>query len=285
MAQVQSPTVGRRRLGTELRQLREAAGLTHVQVAEALDCSQGKISKIETGRVPVRTLEVRAMAELYGAAEDRVEILLGLAKDSKQKGWWQSYGTGAVPPGFDTFLGLEAAASSLRTFSSGLIPGLLQTKEYAYELLNAWSPVERTDVESSLALRLARQERLTGVNPLSLWAVVEEAALRRLVVPADAMRQQLRHLLHLAYRANVTVQVLPNSAGAHPLIGDNVALLEFPDPVDPPVVFLENSAGWQGMKKAAEVRRYKLAMDHLTMAAMSQKDSVALIAKIADELV
>ncbi|MCP2333220.1 MULTISPECIES: helix-turn-helix domain-containing protein [Actinoalloteichus] len=275
-----NPTLDRRRLGTELRGLREAAGKTHREVAAHLDCSQGKISQIELGKVPVRTSDVRLMLEFYGAAADEFERLRTLASESKRVGWWQEYGK-ILQPGFDTYIGLEAGATALRSFHSDVVPSLLQTEEYARCSMAAGAD-PGCATGRLLRVQQRRQERLAAPEPLDLRVVIDEGALRRFVGGPGVLRAQLEHLVLVSYRRNVTVRVLPFSAGEHPLLGDNVTYVELPDPANPAVVFLQNSAACTFLDKPAQTRRYATALDQLEKLALDPRDSIRLIAGVAD---
>lgn len=280
----ESPTVHRKRLGGELRSLREAAGRTHREVAAHLDCSQGKVSQIELGRVPVRTSDVRLMAEFYGATAARVTDLLELAQGSKQRGWWQEYPSTAQRTGFGTYLGLETAATAVCCFGVDPVPELLQTAEYSRALLGTGhSELEGTDIDERLTVTSRRQQRLLGERPLELWAVLDESALRRGVGGTAVMRTQLEHLVLMGYRRNVTLQVLPFAAGAHPLMGDRVAVFSFPDPADPQIVHIGDSASARFLDKPTETRPYLSALESVCATALPPKDSNALISTIADE--
>ena len=275
-----SPTLPRRRLGAELRRLREAMGLTHREVAEHLDCSQGKVSQIELGRVPVRTSDVRLMLALYCSDETTASTMLTLAKESKPNGWWGKY-TGVLAPGFDTLLSLEADARSVATFDIDLVPGPLQTTDYARAVLAARG-VGAQETEALLAVLAHRQRRLAGQDALGIRAVVDEAALRRVVGGADVMRAQLRHLVAASYRSSITVQVLPFSVGAHPLLGEGVVLFEFADPADPSAAFVAGTSGYRAVDKAEDVARRVEALDMLRSIALAPKESAQCIAEIAD---
>ncbi|GAA2814695.1 helix-turn-helix transcriptional regulator [Saccharopolyspora taberi] len=268
----------RRRLGAELRRMRDNAGRTHREVAAHLDCSQGKISQIELGRVPVRTSDVRLMAEFYGASEDQVSALIDLAQDSKQRGWWQEFPTTAQRPGFETYLGLETSAKAVSCYGTDPIPELLQTADYSTAVFAA----EGEELRERLAVSNTRQQRLLGENPLELWAVLDEAALRRVVGGPAVMRQQLEHLVLMGYRRNVTIQVLPFGAGGHPLMGDRISVFSFPDDADPQVVHLGDSANSRFLDKAADTRGYLAAFEKVCGTALNPKDSSAFISAVAD---
>jgi len=279
----QSPTVHRRRLGSELRRMREGAGRTHREVAAHLDCSQGKISQIELGRVPVRTSDVRLMAEFYGVGDEQARQLVDLAQGSKQRGWWQEYPSTAARPGFETFLGLETSARAVSCFGAGPLPELLQTEEYSTELLRASGRgLDEAGLSERLAVTAARQQRLLGEDSLELWAVLDEAVLRRTVGGPGIMRRQLEHLVRMAYRRNVTVQVLPFDAGGHPLVEDAVTVFSFADEADPQVVHLGDSINSRFLDKAADTAGYLSAFRVVCERALPPKDSSAFISAVAD---
>jgi transcriptional regulator with XRE-family HTH domain len=284
MASEHSPTVRRRRLALELRRLREAAGLTCEEVADHLECSASKISRVETGRVSVSPRDVRDMLELYGVPAEQRESLVQLARDSRQKGWWHAY-SDAIMPQFATYLGLESAASEIRIYEVNLIPGLLQTEDYARAVIRAGamnSPSE--DVERRVALRMARQPALTRDNPPKIWSVLDEAALRRRVGGTELMRLQLEHLLAQAALPNVAVQVIPFTGGAHPAMGRPFVILVFPERVDTDVVYLEDLTSALYVEDVAEVDRYNVFFNHLRATALSFDDSAALVASVLKEM-
>jgi transcriptional regulator with XRE-family HTH domain len=284
MASAQSPTVRRRRLALELRRLREAARLTCEEVAERLECSASKISRVETGRVSVSPRDVRDMLEIYGIPEDQRESLVQLARDSRQKGWWQAY-SDTIQPQFATYLGLESAASEIRIYEVSLIPDLLQTEDYARTVIGAGmvnSAYE--DIERKVELLMARQPALTRADPPKLWAVLDEAALRRRVGGAGLMRLQLEYLLEVASLPNVAVQVIPFGGGAHPAMGRPFVILVFPERVDTDVVYLEDLTSALYVEDVDEVDRYNVFFNHLRATALSFDDSSALITAVLKEM-
>ena len=284
MASEHSPTVRRRRLALELRRLREAARLTCEEVADHLECSASKISRVETGRVSVSPRDVRDMLELYGVPAAQRESLVQLARDSRQKGWWHAY-SDTMQPQFATYVGLESAASEIRIYEVSLIPELLQTEDYARAVIRSGmmsSPVE--DIERQVALRMARQPAITRDDPPKVWAVLDEAALRRRVGGAGLMRLQLEHLLAQAALPNVAVQVIPFGGGAHPAMGRPFIILVFPERVDTDVVYLEDLTSALYLEDVAEVDRYNVFFNHLRATALSFDDSSALIASVLKEM-
>jgi transcriptional regulator with XRE-family HTH domain len=279
-----SPTVRRRRLALELRRLREAARLTCEEVADHLECSASKISRVETGRVSVSPRDVRDMLELYGVLAAQRESLVQLARDSRQKGWWHAY-SDTMQPQMATYIGLESAASEIRIYEVSLIPGLLQTEDYARAVIRAGmvnSPAE--DIERRVSLLMARQPAVIREDPPKVWAVLDEAALRRRVGGAGLMRLQLEHLLAQAALPNVAVQVIPFGGGAHPAMGRPFIILVFPERVDTDVVYLEDLTSALYLEDVAEVDRYNVFFNHLRATALSFDDSAALITSVLKEM-
>jgi transcriptional regulator with XRE-family HTH domain len=281
---VLSPTVRRRRLALELRRLREAARLTCEEVAEHLECSASKISRVETGRVSVSPRDVRDMLELYGVPEDQRESLVQLARDSRQKGWWHAY-SDTIQPQFAAYIGLESAASEIRIYEVSLIPSLLQTEDYARAVIGAGMMSGKPeDIDRNVQLRMARQPTLTRDDPPKLWAVLDEAALRRRVGGAGLMRLQLEHLLDLASLPNVALQVIPFGGGAHPAMGRPFVVLVFPERIDPDVVYLEDLTRALYLEDVDEVDRYNMFFNHLRATALSFDESAALIVSVLKDM-
>ncbi|HEY3951935.1 MAG TPA: helix-turn-helix transcriptional regulator [Streptosporangiaceae bacterium] len=280
-----SPTVRRRRLASELRSLREAARLTCEEVAEHLECSASKISRVETGRVSVSPRDVRDMLSLYGVDPQRLDSLVQLARESRQKGWWHAY-SDTIQPRFATYVGLEDAASEIRTYEVNLVPGLLQTEDYARSVISAGNLTSSPEAaERWIALRMARQPMLlSGHNPPQLWAVLDEAVLHRTVGGPGLMRLQLEHLVDVASRPNVAVQVIPYSAGAHPGMGKPFVILSFPERADPDVIYLEDLTSTLYLEDVDEVDRYNVLFNHLRATALSFEESAALMTSVAKEL-
>jgi transcriptional regulator with XRE-family HTH domain len=276
----QSPTVRRRRLGMELRRLREAAGLTIDQVADRLECSDSKISRIETAHVGVTPRDVRDMLELYGVAGEQRDQLVQIAREARQRGWWHAYGDTKE----STYVGLEVAAASIRSFQAQVVPGLFQTTDYARAVIRAINPNLRPEeVERQLALRMARQPILTE-DPPELWVVIDEAVLCRSVGERGVMAEQLHHLTEVAELSTVTLQVLPFSAGEHAGMDGAFSILSFPEPADPEVVYLEHATSDLFLERAEDVRRYTLLFDHLRAAALRPGDSTAVISRMLKDL-
>jgi transcriptional regulator with XRE-family HTH domain len=272
--------VRRRRLGAELRRYRETAGLTIDHVAVRLDCSASKISRLETGQTGASPRDVRDMLALYQVGPAELEDLMAVARETRQRGWWQPYGsvlTGA-------FIGFEAAAQLIRSYEAQCVPGLLQTERYARSLIQA-TPQDRPaeEIESRVRVRMARQALLTQEDPVEFCCVLDESALRRTVGGPDVMRQQLRHLVTAAALPNVTLQVLPFAVGQHPGMEGSFVLLRFPDLADPDTVYVTMATGGVFQEKADELSRYESIFDRLTELALTPKDSAAFVAGIAVE--
>lgn len=281
-----SPTVKRRRLAAELRRRRDEARMTIEEVAEHLEWSTAKISRIENARVSVLPRDVKFLLRTYGAEDggDEWEALLMLARESRQKGWWQAYGE-TVSEMFGTYIGLEANAATLRSYESEFVPGLLQTREYALAVHRAISvTADDNEIEKQVALRIARQSRLTTDDAPKLWAILNEAVIRRTVGGAAVMRAQLKKLVEASRQPNVTVQVVPFSVGAHAGMDGAFMILGFPEPTDPEVIYVNYYSGTIYLEKPQESQRYTLMFDHLRAAALPVGQSRDLIADAADEL-
>ncbi|MFD7894162.1 helix-turn-helix transcriptional regulator [Streptomyces sp. MnatMP-M17] len=282
MASNVNPTVRRRRLGQELRRLRELKGMTAEEVAERLLVSQSKISRLENGRRSISQRDVRDLCGVYEVQDHRiVDSLMQMAKDSRQQGWWHAFGD--IP--YSVYIGLETDAASLRVYEPQVVPGLLQTRPYAEALINGALPESAApDVEKRVGVRLRRQDRINSTeNPLRLWAVVDEAALRRVVGNRQLMREQLEHLVEQSQLPHVTVQVLPFDMGAHPGISGHYAVLEFPDASDSSVVYIEGVTSDLYLEKANDVQRYSVMYEHLRAQALNVDQTRQFIAEIAKE--
>jgi hypothetical protein len=275
-----SPTVRRRRLGLELRRRRELAGLTIDQVADRLECSASKISRIETGHTGATPRDVRDMLEVYGVTGAEGDELVQIARDARQKGWWHPYS--AVLTG--AYVGLETEASSIRAYEQQVVPGLLQTEEYAHAMIRAARPdIGIDEVESRVRVRMQRQSLLNQADPVRLWVVLDEAVVSRPVGGDAVMRRQLERLHEASGLLHITVQILPFEAGAHAGMDGTFAILEFPEMADTDVVFAENATGGLFLEKVEELRKYHFIFDHIRAAALPPGESRTLISKLAKE--
>jgi hypothetical protein len=277
-----NPTVRRRRLGQELRRLRELKGMTAEEVAERLLVSQSKISRLENGRRSISQRDVRDLCGVYEVEDHRiVDSLMQMAKDSRQQGWWHSFGD--IP--YSVYIGLETDAASLRVYDPQVVPGLLQTRPYAEALIAGALPETASgDIDKRVQVRLRRQERISAPeNPLRLWTVLDEAALRRVVGNRSLMRDQLEHLVEQSQLPHVTVQVIPFDMGAHPGLNGQYAILEFPDAADSSVVYIEGVTSDLYLEKANDVQKYSVMYEHLRAQALNVEQSRQFIADIAKE--
>jgi hypothetical protein len=283
-------TVPRRQLGRQLRNLRNSAMMTVKVAAGVLEWSEPKLWRIETGQTSLRGLDVQAMCRVYGASPEMTEALMGLAKETKARGWWHAYGD-VIPEWFDLYIGLEEAASDLAWYESDLVPGLLQAEDYARILIRAHNPgASDEEVERRLHVRIARQalvERLTV--PLRLRVVLNEGILRRPVGGPRVMATQLDRLTEAAQLANIALRVVPNSVGFHPgLVSGQFEILRFPmnggRESEPPTVYAEGFTGALYLDKPHEVARYDQAFAAIWDASLNEPASTALIHQAAKEL-
>ncbi|MCY0957631.1 helix-turn-helix domain-containing protein [Streptomyces sp. H27-H5] len=280
-------TVLGRQLGDELRRLREAAGLTTTDAADALDCTKGKISRIENGRVTVRLPDLAAMLHAYGVADaavlSRLSALAKKANRRRRESWWHQYGP-VLADTYRDYIALEAIAGSIRTFQAQLIPGLLQIPEYVRAVTVASQQWQSGDeIEKFVQVRLARQERLTGEAPLQLWAVLSESALLQQVGGPHVMHAQLEHLLTASELPNVTVQVLPFSRGAHASMFGPYVVLGFREEGALDVVLADNPTGSIWLEREPEVARYQDLFDAARTSALSPVESRTVIQRRAKE--
>jgi transcriptional regulator with XRE-family HTH domain len=263
-----NPTVRRRRLGAELRRLRQASGLKGSEVAERLMVSQPKISHMENGNRAIKPRDVRDLCTIYGVTDPQVvDSLMRMAQESGQQGWWHSYGD--IPQ--SVYIALETDASSLHTYESLVIPALLQTPAYATTVIEETVPRLTAEQEAArLKVRLRRQHRIYDpARPLRLWAVLDESTLHRVVGSPDIMREQLDHLNALATEPHITVQVIPYAAGAHPGLAGQFSILRFPDTAASGVVCLERHTSDLCLEKPSDVQHYSVLYDHLQAQALS----------------
>ncbi|GAB2976820.1 helix-turn-helix transcriptional regulator [Streptomyces pseudoechinosporeus] len=282
MASNVNPTVRRRRLGQELRRLRELKGMTAEEVAERLLVSQSKISRLENGRRSISPRDVRDLCGVYEVEDQRmVDGLMEMAKASRQQGWWHAFGD--IP--YSVYIGLETDAESLRVYEPQIVTGLLQTPAYAEAIVRGGSPESSdAEIEKRVQVRLRRQERINAEkNPLRLWVVLDEASLRRVVGDNNVMREQLEHLNEMAQLPHITVQILPFDVGAHSGLAGQYAILEFADAADSSVVYIEGVTSDLYLEKAPDVQKYSLMYEHLRAQALNPEQSRQIIADIAKQ--
>jgi len=279
-----SATVRRMLVGAQLRRLREEKGITRAEAGYTIRASESKMSRLELGRVAFKERDVSDLLMLYGVTDpEERDAVLALLEDANRPGWWREY-EDVMPGWFQNYVGLEAAARVLRTYETHFVPGLLQTSEYARAVLASTTPpmTGRRDLDRAVALRTTRQNVLTRPNPLRVWAIMDEAALRRQVGSAEVQRGQLEHLLALLERPNVALQVLPMSTGVH-AGGGSFSLLRFGDQDLPDVAYVEQLVSALYLDKLEHVERYTEVMDRLALASMTPEASADFIAKLLSD--
>lgn len=274
------PTALRIALGTQLRRLREASGVSAPAAGAAIRGSHAKISRLELGRVGFKQRDVSDLLSLYGVDDkQRRHELLTLAAQSNIPGWWQQYAD-IVPGWFEYYLGLEQAGSVVRTYESQLVPGLLQTEDCARAVIRAGHPgAGSEEIDRRVALRMRRQQVLTRPDAPAVWVVIDEAALWRLG-PRAAMAAQIGHLIDVAELPNVTLQAVPFRSGAHPAAGGPFSILRFSDPCVPDIVYLEQLASALYLDKPRDVDHYLKVMDRLCVQALTPANTLYFLARI-----
>jgi transcriptional regulator with XRE-family HTH domain len=280
------PTVRRRRLGTELRKLRESNGYKLEEVAAQLGVAPSTLSRIETGKAPTKSAYLSQMLESYGVDDPaQRQVLIDMAREGHRKGWWAAYDD-VLPSGFDIYVGLEAEATAIRGYETSVVPGLLQTPDYARALLHAERPeLLPHEIDRLVELRIRRQEILTRTDPPppTLWAVMDEAALRRHIGGRETMHAQLQQLIERSKLPNVTLLVMPDDLGAHAGLDGPFAIFQF-EASARPVVYVEGQAGNLYLEKDDDLRRCQQTMNHILAAAPGPERSLALIRQVAKEM-
>lgn len=282
-ARSQGPTALRIVLGNQLRQLREASGITAGAAGHAIRASHAKISRMELGRVGFKERDVADLLTLYGITDEQERAsFLALARRANVPGWWHHY-SDILPHWFEMYLGLEQASSVIRTYEPQLVPGLLQTETCARAVIQLGNPeLGDADIDRRVALRMKRQKVLTQADAPNLWGVVDEASLWRLDGRA-AMRGQIQHLIDMADYPNVTLQVMPFYSGAHAAVGGPFTILRFSEPDLPDLVYLEQLTSALYLDKSEDVQHYLLVMDRLCIQAKSPSETVRFLSSTLKE--
>ena len=284
-------TVPRRQVGRLMRQLREQAGISLIAAAEELEFSRARMYRIENGEVPVRKHDVIAMCGVYQAGERMTEVLIGLAQESKAKGWWHAYGD-VVPAWFELYVGMEQAADRLRIYAPTVVPGLLQTREYAEWMFRGWIGDDEQTLINAITVRLGRQSLLSRVPAPRLDVILDEGVLRRAIADEVAMHKQLMHLIGAATRPNVSIRVIPFAAGPHKAATSGpFTILDFngdetaagPASPEPTTIYCENLTGASYLDKLSDVQAYESIWDDLGSVALSPARSDDLIGAIIKE--
>ncbi|MFJ3952240.1 helix-turn-helix domain-containing protein [Streptomyces libani] len=275
------PTVLRIVLGTQLRRLREGAGITREAAGDAIRGSHAKISRLELGRVSCKERDVADLLTLYNVTDEAVRAdFLKLARRTSSPGWWHQYGD-VLPGWFETHIGLEEAASVIRTYEVQFVPGLLQTPDYARAVAQLGHPRSSPEeIERRVQLRVQRQELLTIADAPRVWAVIDEASLRRPLGGPEVMAGQLRHLLKMTELPNVTLQIAPFRLGGLAAAGGPITILRFLEPDLPDIVYLEQLTSALYLDKRDDVDHYLAVMDRLSAQSESPRESMAILERL-----
>jgi hypothetical protein len=279
------PTVLRIMLGTQLRKLREARSVSREDAGWEIRASESKISRMELGRVGFKERDVADLLTLYGVEDEQErKMLLDLARQANTPGWWHRYSDG-LPGWFQSYLGLEAASTLIRTYEVQFVPGLLQTRDYARAVIMLGhvgaSPAE---IERRIGLRMARQQVHKRLNPPQLWAVVDEAALKRPIGGPEVMRVQLEALIQATKQPNVRLQVIPFDAGGHAAAGGAFTILRFPERELPDVVYVEQLTSALYLDKREDIDHYALAMERLCLEAEPPNRTAEILNKALQDI-
>jgi transcriptional regulator with XRE-family HTH domain len=276
----EGPTVLRILLGTQLRRLRDSRGITAQAAARAIRGSESKISRIELGRNAIREIDVLDLLTYYGVGVVEREQLLSLAEQANRPGWWHRYND-ILPDWFQSYVGMEEAATSIRVYEPQLIPGLLQTQQYTAAVL-AFCDIPIGEADRHIILRKERQRRFTE-GRLKLWAILEETALRRPIGSKEILRDQLRYLLSLSSRQNLTLQIIPAGLGGYAVPG-GFTILRFSEADLPDVAYLEHLTSALYFDKRSDVDRYLLAMERLSVVSSKPSETPHILTTIITQL-
>ena len=280
-ADVAGPTVPRLLLGIQLHRYREAAGISPDQAGYEIRASRSKISRMENGQVRFKERDITDLLALYGVTDaTTVAGLVALVRQANSPGWWSRYGD-VMADWFESYLGLEAAASVIRTFELQFVHGLFQTEDYARAVtMLGHTAAPAAEIDRRVSLRLQRQDLLNGSRPPQVWSVMDEGALRRPVGGAAVMRAQLKRLIEVAGLRHVTVQVVPFDRGGHAAAGGSFTVLRFGEPDVPDVVYLEQLTSALYLDKRDDVDHYMEVMNHLSTEALTPAESTRFLTEI-----
>jgi hypothetical protein len=279
------PTALRIILGTQLRRLREAKGISRHSAGDTIRASEAKMSRLESGRVGSKQRDVADLLTLYGVTDPHErEVFFALARQASSAGWWHKY-SDVLPGWFEMYVGLEQAASVIRAYQVQFVPGLFQTRDYARAVTRLGHlDASAAEVDMRVNLRMSRQELLTKADAPRVWAVMDEAALQRAVGGQQVMRAQLERLIHLTQLPNVTLQLMPFAAGGHVAAGGPFSILRFSAPDLQDIAYLEQLTSALYLDKRADVRKYQKVMDQLCIDADSPADTQKTLARIIEEM-
>jgi transcriptional regulator with XRE-family HTH domain len=275
------PTVRLRRLAAELRRLRNAADLSREDASEQTGINNATLYRIETAKARPQMRTLTTLLNLYHVDAEQREYLTILCRDAGKQGWLRPYHSD-LPEEYTAYISFEAEAQGVRNYESLFIPGLLQTEDYARGVIRGVLPMaSEQEVEDRVQARIERQAVLTKESPLKLWAILDEAALRRVVGGAEVMRGQLTHLADTVKMPNITFQVIAFDAGAHPGMPGSFVLMDFVDPMDTDLIYIDSMAGDLFLEADADVRRYASIFDNLRAIALSPDASARFLAELA----
>ncbi len=278
------PTVLRILLGTQLRRLREAKGITREEAGYKIRASGSKISRMELGRVSFKERDVVDLLEMYGVDGEEQASLVALAREANSPGWWHKY-SDVLPEWFQVYVGLEEAASLIRLYEVQFVPGLLQTPEYARAVISLGLPgAPPEEIERRLSLRLTRQELLNKAGGPRLWAVVDEAALRRPIGGKEVMKAQLERLVEVAREPSITLQVVPFRSGGHAAEAGAFTIMRFPEPDLPDIVYLEQLTSALYLDKREDVETYTEVMERLSVESESPERTIDVLSGMLEEV-
>jgi hypothetical protein len=280
---VGGPTALRMLLGAHLRRLRETEGITRASAGYHIRASESKISRMELGRVSFKVRDVEDLLKLYGVDDpEEIDRLLQLAADANSPGWWHRYGA-VLPDWFQSYLGLESAASRIRTYEVQFIPGLLQTRDYARSVVElAYGKVGKKEIDHRVELRSSRQKLLVKPGAPRLWAVIDEAVLRRPMGSHRVMREQLEELITYSHLPNVVIQILRFNTGGHAAAGGGFSILRFPDPELSDIVYLEHLTSALYLDKPEDLDAYTTAMDRTCVQAKEPRETEEILREIIE---
>jgi Domain of unknown function (DUF5753)/Helix-turn-helix domain len=284
LADALGPTVPRMLLGSQLHRFREAAGVTPDQAGYEIRASRSKISRMENGRVRFKQRDVTDLLTLYGITDEQtLARMVSLVQQANSPGWWSGY-SDVMPDWFESYLGLEMAASVIRTFELQFVNGLFQTEDYARAVtLLGFSAAAPADIDKRVAVRMRRQELITGPEPKQVWSIIDESALRRPVGGRPVMRGQLKRLIEVAEMRPVTIQVMPFSAGGHAAAGGSFTILRFSEPDVPDVVYIEQLTSAVYLDKREDLEHYLEVMNAISTEALTPTDSLSFLSGILSD--
>jgi transcriptional regulator with XRE-family HTH domain len=277
--------VRRMLLGSHLRRLRESQGITREKAGYSIRASESKISRMELGRVGFKTRDVEDLLTLYGVLDNAERRgLLEMVREANTPGWWHKYGD-LLPNWFTTYVGLEEATSVIRTYEVQFVPGLLQTSAYARTVIRLGYPdVPEAEIERRVHMRMQRQDRLTKKDGPRLWAVIDEAALKRPIGGKEIMREQLQHLLEVATLPNITLQVMPFRSGMHAAEGGAFSILRFLESDLSDIVYVEQLWGALYLDKREDIDPYLTAMEQLCVESTTPGGTAEILGDLLREM-